>query len=108
MAHGQGFVIVFIVVLVGGGILGLLLGRLIRAAGLGAGDRFLGGVFGIVRGILILMVAVLLASLTPVTNEAFWRTSMVVGPIEDLLGLARPYLPEVISERLRLIQRSSK
>ena len=97
-----GHVIVFVIVLVGGGLLGLLLGRLIRAAGLGAGDRFLGAVFGVVRGVLILTVGVMLASLTPIVHESFWRSATVVGPIEGLVAALQPYLPEAIAARMQL------
>lgn len=97
-----GFLIVFVVVLIAAGIIGLLLTRMIRAAGLGAGDRFLGGVFGVLRGVIIMAIAVMIASLTPLTQEVVWKSSVVVPPLEGLVVALRPYLPNAISERVRL------
>ena len=97
-----GFLIVFVVVLIAAGIIGLLLTRIIRAAGLGAGDRFLGGVFGVLRGVIIMAIAVMIAGLTPLTQEGVWKSSVVVPPLEGLVVALRPYLPNAISERVRL------
>lgn len=96
-----GFLVVFVIALIVLGVVGLLVGRLIRAAGLGAGDRFLGGVFGILRGIIIMAIAVLVGGLTPMREEPSWRHSMIVPPLESLVVAMRPYLPSAISERVR-------
>jgi membrane protein required for colicin V production len=97
-----GFLIVFVVVLIVAGILGLVLGKIIRAAGLGAGDRFLGGVFGVLRGIIIMAIAVMVVGLTPLSKDEAWKSSMVVPPLESLVVAVRPYLPSVIAERVRV------
>jgi membrane protein required for colicin V production len=52
--------LVFLGVLIAGAIVGLLFGRLVRAAGLTVFDRVLGAAFGLVRG-LLLAVALILA-----------------------------------------------
>src|SRR4051812_5272725 len=44
------FVSVFLLTLVAAGLLGMLISRLLRSAGLGMEDRLLGGVFGFARG----------------------------------------------------------
>ena len=58
------FALVFIVVALVGALLGWVLSRAIRAIGLGFVDRLLGAVFGVARGVLIVVIAVLLAGLT--------------------------------------------
>lgn len=100
-ANVAGFLVVFIVALIAFGIVGLLLGKLIRAAGLGAGDRFLGGVFGILRGLVIMAIAVMVGGLTPIVEEPAWKTAVVVPPLEGLVTVVRPYLPAAISDRVR-------
>ena len=96
-----GFLVVFIAALIVLGLAGLVLAKLIRAAGLGAGDRFLGGVFGVLRGVVIMAIAVLVGGLTPLTQERAWREAAVVPPLERLVVALRPYLPDAISERVR-------
>jgi len=60
IANFCGFLIVFCVVLLLGGIIGRLLGRLMKVAGLSFVDRLLGAGFGLVRG-LLLSIALILA-----------------------------------------------
>ena len=66
IAHFCGFLMVFFGVLLLGGIIGRLLGRMMKAAGLSFVDRLLGAGFGIVRGLLVSIAIVLaLLAFTP-------------------------------------------
>jgi len=62
VAHFCGFLMVFCVVLILGALVGRLMGRFIKAAGLSFVDRLLGAGFGMVRGLLI-SIALILALL---------------------------------------------
>jgi membrane protein required for colicin V production len=54
----------------GGGCAGALaLSKLLRAIGLGPLDRFLGAVFGIARGVLVVLLCVLVGGLTACRNR---------------------------------------
>ena len=97
----MGFLIVFGVVLVIGWIVGLALSSAVRASGLGPADRALGSVFGFVRGLIIVLVVVLLAGLTPLPREAFWREAALSGPFETAALALRPYLPAGLMQRLK-------
>jgi membrane protein required for colicin V production len=94
------FLLIFVGVLVLSGIVGLVLSLLVRAAGLGIVDRLLGAAFGIVRGIAIVLLAVLLGGLTPLPHEPFWRQAVLSGPFETVALALRPYLPEGVAQRL--------
>jgi membrane protein required for colicin V production len=96
-----GFLIVFAGVLVIAWIAGLALSSALRASGLGPADRALGGVFGLVRGLVIVLVIVLLSGLTPLPREPFWRGALLSGPFETAALTLRPYLPEGLARRLR-------
>ncbi len=65
-----GFVLLFVAVVFVGGLLGNLLSTLFSQAGLAAADRALGGLFGIVRGLVIVTLLVWLTS-----RFAFLQTS---------------------------------
>ena len=95
------YLVVFVGVLLLSGFSGLLLARLLRAAGLGIADRAVGALFGLVRGALIVFVAVMLAGLTSLPKEPFWREAMLSGPVETAVLAARPALPGDLAQRIR-------
>lgn len=66
VAHFCGFLIVFCGVLLLGSLLGYVLGRLMKVAGLSFVDRLLGAGFGVARGLLISIALILaLLAFTP-------------------------------------------
>lgn len=93
--------LVFVFVLVVAGLCGLFLAKLLRAVGLGALDRALGGMFGFVRGALIVLVGVLLVGLTELPHQADWQQARLRGPLETAAIAVRPYLPHAIAARVR-------
>ena len=95
------FLAVFVGVLLVALFAGLIVSLLVRAAGLGLADRMLGGVFGLVRGVVILLVAVMLGGLTPLPREAPWKQAVFSGPIETAVLMLRPFLPEGLAQRLK-------
>jgi len=95
------FVAIFIGVWVISGLVGLVLSKLVRAVGLGWGDRFLGGLLGLVRGAVIVLLAVMLGGLTPLPHEAFWRNAMFAAPLETAVVALKPLLPDELAQRIR-------
>jgi membrane protein required for colicin V production len=94
------FVAVFVGTLLLVSIAGLMLSQAVRRAGLGVEDRLLGAVFGLARGLLIVMVAVLLAGLTPLPKQPAWVNAMLSPPLEALAGALKPWLPQVFSRNI--------
>ena len=95
------FLLIFVGVLLVSGMVGLVLSLLVRAVGLGFPDRLLGAAFGVVRGVAIVLLAVLLAGLTPLPREPFWRQAVLSGPFETVALALGPYLPEGVAQRLK-------
>jgi membrane protein required for colicin V production len=95
------YLVIFLGVLLLSGLAGVLLAKLFRAAGLGFTDRAVGALFGLVRGALIVFVAVMLAGLTSLPREPFWREAALSGPIETAVLAARPALPKDLAQRIR-------
>lgn len=62
---GLAFVGVFLVVLIAGGLLTFLVGKLVEKTGLSGTDRLMGGIFGAARGLLLLIALILTAGFTP-------------------------------------------
>ncbi len=87
-------VAVFVVVLVAVNVVALLASKLIKSAGLGVEDRVLGSVFGLVRGVLIVVVLVLGAGLTVLPRQPVWKDAMLAAPLEKLAELVKQWLPQ--------------
>lgn len=84
---------VFIVVLVVGAVINYLIGKLVERTGFTGTDRALGGVFGVLRGVAMLVLLVLLAGLTPVPRDAWWRESLFIGHLQAGALWVRDWLP---------------
>jgi membrane protein required for colicin V production len=68
IALGLGFLVLFLGTLLVGAIVGILARKLIETAGIQWFDRFLGGIFGLVRGVLvdaILLMALVAFAIKP-------------------------------------------
>ncbi|HLR83283.1 MAG TPA: CvpA family protein [Paenalcaligenes sp.] len=81
------YIIVFVVVLLIVGMLNLLLTTLIDKTGLSPADQGLGVLFGLLRGAVIVLALVVLASYTAIRQEPWWQASQLV-PIAEL-GIAQ-------------------
>lgn len=94
------FALVFIGVLILGAIFNYLLGRLISGTGFAGTDRALGIVFGVVRGVAVLILLVLLAGVTPVPRDSWWQQSIFIGQLEQGAVLVRGHLPPNIAQAI--------
>ena len=95
------YLVIFLSVLLVAGLAGMLLAKLFRVAGLGFTDRAVGALFGLVRGVLIVFVGVMLAGLSSVPKEPFWREAVFSGPVETAVLAARSLLPKDLAQRIR-------
>ena len=91
--HLAGFVVVFVAVLVASTLIALFMKKLASAAGLGPLDRLLGGVFGALRGLLLLLTLTIVVDLSPWREAAVWQESMVAQWLQASLHTLRPLLP---------------
>jgi membrane protein required for colicin V production len=73
----------------------LFLRRLLRAVGLGATDRFLGAVFGVVRGLAIALAVVWIGGLVGMSHELWWRQALFAPPLEKAVNVVGLWLPEI-------------
>lgn len=95
-----GFVAVFVAVLVSFALLRRLIALLLKATGLRPLDRMLGALFGILRGAAILLVLVVLAGLTPLPQQPWWRQAMFAAPLETEVLMVKPWLPPELAKRI--------
>lgn len=94
------FVALFVAVAFLAGIFSWLVRKLASASALRPVDRSLGLVFGIVRAVLILVLAGLLAAATPLPKQAFWLESVTGDWLLWAGGQARALLPQDVGKVL--------
>jgi membrane protein required for colicin V production len=90
---GVSFLILFILVLIVCGLLGGVIQKIILSAGLSVTDRFLGLVFGLVRGGLVVVIMATLAALTPITQTVAWQKAITRPAVDMATGLIKGWLP---------------
>ena len=95
-----GFAVVFLLSLLVCGLTIALLTKLISAVGLRPIDRALGGLFGLIRGLLMLMALVLVVGLTPLKKHDEWQASVGVHSLQSLYKAVRPLLPSELARYL--------
>ncbi len=96
-----GFVGVFVLVLIGFALLRWVTTLLLKAVGLRPLDRAVGALFGVVRGMLVLLILVLLAGLTPLPQQQWWRQATFAPPLETGVLAVKPSLPPELAKRIQ-------
>ena len=94
-----GWLLVFVAVWLGMSLLSALVQRLVAVVGLGLLDRFMGGVFGVMRGGIALMAVSVVVGLTPVKTSSAWMNSWVAQSADEGVKFFKPILPSPL-ERL--------
>lgn len=87
------FAAILLAALFAGALIAWPLGSFIRKVGLGFVDRFLGGVFGIARGVVLVLVLVLVAGVTGVPRQDWWQNAAFIPPLVAAALSLKPWLP---------------
>lgn len=101
MRLAAAYVLVFVGVLLVFAIARMLISLMLKAVGLGVLDRLLGAGFGVVRGVLVVLVAVLVAGMTSLPRADWWRDAWLAPPLETVVISAKPWLPAEAAKRIR-------
>ena len=95
------FIAIFITALILSALVGALMSKFVSAVGLGSIDKALGALFGIARGAILVLAAVLAAGLTSAPAQAWWKESMSGEPLRRAALALKPWLPDSFAQRLR-------
>ena len=85
--------ILFVATLIVGAIVNFIVSQLVSKTGLSGTDKALGVVFGAARGVLIVAMIVLLASLTPMPEASWWQDSIMIGFFQQLAEWIKTVIP---------------
>ncbi|MFL6697099.1 MAG: CvpA family protein [Vitreoscilla sp.] len=91
------YILIFVLVLLTCAVLARMLRALISASPLSIVDRLLGGVFGFVRGAMILVVVGMLVSLSPYSTSPTWTSSHGALWLGMALEGLKPVLPQSLN-----------
>ena len=79
----------------------MLLKALVSTVGLGGIDRLFGAGFGILRGVVVVLMLVLAAGMTSLPASSWWKEAALSPPLETAVIAVKPWLPQVLSARIK-------
>lgn len=92
------YLTITVVVLLASKVVGSALGTLVEKIGMGKLDRILGIFFGAVRGLVIIVLGVAIASLTDLRQHSLWQESRLMPYMEEVRDFTASHLDDYISE----------
>jgi membrane protein required for colicin V production len=95
-----GYGLCFLGVLVAGALVAFVLRKLVAGSGLSGTDRLLGMIFGLARGVLLVLLAVLLLGFTPFPKDPWWQQSQLMPGFQNGAEWLSAKLPENVSKHL--------
>lgn len=98
--YAAAFVLIFIAALFTWGLLAFLLKKLVQAIGLRPVDRTLGALFGLLRGLILLLAATVVINMTVLRNSDWWLESQGAPVLAATLKGLKPALPERFGQYL--------
>ena len=93
LRYAAGFVVVFVAVLVVTALVSWTVKKLLSAVGLGLLDRFLGSLFGLMRGVVILLAVTVFVGMTPMRETDGWKQAQGAQWLQQFLHVLKPVLP---------------
>lgn len=96
------FAVIVVGVILVAGVASAVLSRLVQASGLSGVDRSLGLLFGLARGVVLVLILVALAGLTELPKQAFWRDALLRPYAERGVRELKPLLPEALAAYVRV------
>lgn len=98
--YAAAFVLLFIVSVFAAGLLSVLVKKLIEAIGLRPVDRTLGALFGLARGVILLLVTAVVMTMTTLHESGWWQESKGAPVLTAALHGLKPLLPEQFARYL--------
>ena len=95
------FVVLFIGVRILMGLLSMTVDALVKVTGLSLADRTLGSLFGVARGLVIVLTAVILCGMTSIPQQSFWKNALLSPFAEQGARAIKPYLPAAYAQHVK-------
>ena len=82
-------------------LLTMAIDSIIKASGLTVADRGLGGLFGLARGLVIILAVVLVCGMTAIPQQGFWKEALFSPLAETAARTVKPFLPGDFAKHVR-------
>ncbi|MEO8599660.1 MAG: CvpA family protein [bacterium] len=89
----MGFIVLFIGVRLLMSLLTMAVDSVVTASGLKVIDRGLGALFGLGRGVVIVLAVALLCGMTAIPQQPFWRDALLSPLVESAARTVQQFLP---------------
>lgn len=100
MRYAAAFVLVFVGVVFAVSLMAKLAKMMLESVGLRPVDRVLGALFGLLRGVVLLLSATVVIHMTPLKASEDWRESVGAGVATAALNGLKPLLPQEFGKYL--------
>lgn len=101
LRYAAALLLVFVAILILAGLAAAVVAKLINLAGLGFYDRFLGALFGVLRGTVALLGLTLISGLTALPKTQVWQNAFFRAPLEQMASKLHPWLPTDLAALIR-------
>lgn len=95
---GISIAVLFLVTFVLGLLCSYFITKLVSKSGLTGTDRLIGLIFGASRGVLIVVLAILGLSLTPIAQSAAWKDSAFIPQFQPMVSWLSRDFPEYMQQ----------
>ncbi len=103
-AQSLRYVVAFVAVFVGtafvAGLITQLIKKFVASIGLRPVDRTLGAVFGLFRGVILLLAVTVVVNMTQLRSHTDWQASQGAGLLTQVLTRLKPLLPQEFGKYL--------
>ena len=96
-----GCTLIFVGILVAMALVRLAVRQMVKALGLSLSDRLLGMIFGLARGVLVVLVLVAAGGMTSAPHQTWWQEAALAPPLETAVLAVKPLLPDELAKKIR-------
>ena len=98
--YAAAFVLVFVLAVFAGAMLVWLAGKFFSLAALRPADRALGAVFGLMRGVVLLLALAVVVGMSPLKSEPWWLQAQGARWVTATVKGLKPVLPQEFAKYL--------
>ncbi len=91
------FIILFVLSLIATSVINFFISKLVQRTGLTGTDRFLGMIFGFLRGALMVSILVLFAGMSDWPKEPWWNESLLLFRFQAIAVWLSSFLPASVA-----------
>ncbi len=92
--HGAAFLSIAILIFITSSLVRLVFAQFFYTSELGSLNRFLGLVFGLGRGTIIMAILIILVGMSSISNSSAWKKSLVIPYIQPVSDWLLEKLPQ--------------